>query len=83
MNLSLQAGETPEPPQVTICDTADCSWPTLAMIYPSHNPQKPVAVAVQKDGVLTTVQIDLAHASGLLSALASIIQHHLESERRR
>jgi hypothetical protein len=33
--------------------------------------------------VLSIVQIDLAHASGLLTALASILQHQLEAERRR
>jgi hypothetical protein len=53
------------------------------MIYPSHNPEKPVAVAVQRDGVLSIVQIDVAHASGLLTALASILQRELEAERRR
>ena len=80
---SPQAGETPTPKPVTISDTAVSSWPSLAMIYPSHNPGKPVAVAVQRDGVLTTVQIDIAHASGLLTALAGMIQAHLEAERRR
>lgn len=71
------------PPQDTTSGIPGYSSPSLAMIYPSHNPEKPVAVAVQRDGVLSVVQIDIAHASGLLTALASILQHHLEAERRR
>ena len=71
------------PPQDTTSGTPGYSSPSLAMIYPSHNPEKPVCVAVQRDEVLSIVQIDIAHASGLLAALAGIIQHHLEAERRR
>lgn len=59
------------------------SSPSLAMVYPSHNPEKPVAVAVQRDGALSIVQIDIAHAAGLMTTLAGIIQHHLEAERRK
>lgn len=77
------AGETPAQAQATTAGMPGYSSPSLAMIYPSHNPEKPVCVAVQRDGVLSIVQIDLAHASGLLTALASILQHHLEAERRR
>lgn len=80
---SPQAGETPKLTPGTTSDTPALSWPSLAMIYPSHNPEKPVAVAVQRNGVLTTVQIDIAHASGLLGQLAGMIQAHLEAERRR
>lgn len=75
------AGETPAPAPATTAGIPGYSSPSLAMIYPSHNPEKPVAVAVQRDGVLSIVQVDLAHASGLLTALASILQHHLEAER--
>ena len=78
-----QAGETQAQAQGTTAGIPGYSSPSLAMIYPSHNPQAPVAVAVQRDGVLSIVQIDLAHASGLLTALAGIIQQHLEAERRR
>lgn len=76
-------GSTQMPTQDITSGIPDYSSPSLAMVYPSHNPEKPVAVAVQRDGVLSIVQIDLAHASGLLTALASIIQQHLEAERRR
>lgn len=83
MSQSRPDGSTPTPKPDTTSDTHGLSWPSLAMVYPTHNPEKPVAVAVQRDGVLTTVQIDIAHASGLLTALAGILQHHLEAERRR
>lgn len=76
-------GETQAQVQATTGGILGYSSPSLAMVYPSHNPQTPVAVAVQRDGVLSIVQVDLAHASGLLSALAGIIQQHLEAERRR
>lgn len=76
-------GSTQMPTQDTTSGILGCSSPSLAMVYPSHNPEKPVAVAVQRDGVLSIVQIDIAHASGLLTALAGIIQQHLEAERRR
>lgn len=83
MSPSRPDGSTPTPRLGITSDTPGLSWPSLAMIYPSHNPKKPVAVAVQRDGVLTAVQIDIAHASGLLAALAGMIQAHLEAERRR
>lgn len=76
-------GSTQMPTQDTTSGIPAYSSPSLAMVYPSHNPEKPVAVAVQREGVLSIVQIDLAHASGLLTALAGIIQQHLEAERRR
>lgn len=82
-STSRPAGETQDQGRATTAGIPGYSSPSLAMIYPSHNPQTPVAVAVQRDGVLSIVQIDLAHASGLLSALASILQHQLEAERRR
>ena len=78
-----QAGATQAQAPATTGGIPGYSSPSLAMIYPSHNTGKPVAVAVQRDGVLSIVQVDLAHASGLLSALAGIIQQHLEAERRR
>ena len=76
-------GSTQMPTQDTTSGIPGYSSPPLAMVYASHNPEKPVAVAVQRDGVLSIVQIDIAHASGLLTALAGIIQQHLEAERRR
>ena len=82
-STSRPAGETQAQGQGTTGAIPGYSSPSLAMIYPSHNPERPVAVAVQRDGVLSIVQIDLAHASGLLTALASILQHQLEAERRR
>lgn len=82
-STSPPAGKTPVQAQATTASIPGYSSPSLAMIYPSHNPERPVAVAVQRDGVLSVVQIDIAHASGLLTALASILQHHLEAERRR
>lgn len=82
-STSRPAGETQAQAQGTTGAIPGYSSPSLAMIYPSHNPEKPVAVAVQRDGVLSIVQIDLAHASGLLTALASILQRELEAERRR
>jgi hypothetical protein len=82
-STSPPAGETPAQAQDRTGGILGYSSPSLAMIYPSHNPEKPVCVAVQRDGVLSIVQIDIAHASGLLTALASILQHQLEAERRR
>lgn len=82
-STSPPAGETPAPAQDRTGGIPGYSSPSLAMIYPSLSPEKPVAVAVQRDGVLSIVQIDIARASGLLTALASILQHHLEAERRR
>ncbi len=82
-STSPPAGEMPAQAQATTAGMPGYSSPSLAMIYPSHNPEKPVAVAVQRDGVLSIVQIDLAHASGLLTALAGILQQNLEAERRR
>lgn len=82
-STSPPAGETPAQAQATTAGIPGYSSPSLAMIYPSHNPEKPVAVAVQRDGVLSIVQIDIGHASGLLTALASILQQSLETERRR
>lgn len=79
----LPDGETQAQAQATTGGIPGYSSPSLAMVYPSHNPEKPVAVAVQRDGVLSIVQIDIAHASGLLTALASILQHQIEAERRR
>lgn len=78
-----QAGETPGPAPATTGGIPGYSSPSLAMVYPSHNREKPVAVAVQRDGMLSIAQIDLAHAAGLMTALAGIIQYHLEAERRR
>jgi hypothetical protein len=82
-STSPPAGEMPAQAQATTAGMPGYSSPSLAMIYPSHNPERPVAVAVQRDGVLSIVQIDIAHASGLLTALAGILQQHLEAERRR
>ena len=78
-----RAGATQAQAPATTGGIPGYSSPSLAMIYPIHNPEMPVAVAVQRDGVLSIVQIDVAHASGLLTALASILQRELEAERRR
>jgi hypothetical protein len=52
--------------------------PTLAMIYPSHNRETPIAVAVQKDGVLTIAQITLQHAAGLAATLTNLVATEIE-----
>ena len=55
--------------------------PTLAMIYPSHNRETPIAVAVQKDGVLTIAQITLQHAAGLAATLTNLVATEIERRR--
>jgi hypothetical protein len=47
---------TISPPTTDTTDAIAGSYrgPTLAMIYPSHNTKTPIAVAVQRDGMLVT-----------------------------
>jgi len=55
--------------------------PTLAMIYPSHNRETPIAVAVQRDGVLTIAQVTLQHAAGLVATLSHLVATEIERRR--
>lgn len=55
--------------------------PELAFVYPTHNPEKPVAVAVQRDGALSIVQVSVRHAAGLVATLAHLVAQHVERNR--
>jgi hypothetical protein len=55
--------------------------PQLAMVYPSHNPATPVAVAVQTDGQLVIVQVTLQHAAGLAATLAHLVAREIEGDK--
>jgi len=70
-------------PHLDIMESGPDSYkgPTLAMIYPSHNRETPIAVAVQKDGVLTIAQITLQHAAGLAATLTNLVANEIERRR--
>jgi hypothetical protein len=70
-------------PHLDIMESGPDSYrgPTLAMIYPSHNRETPIAVAVQKDGVLTIAQITLQHAAGLAATLTNLVATEIERRR--
>jgi hypothetical protein len=74
---------TISPPTTDTTDAIAGSYrgPTLAMIYPSHNRETPIAVAVQKDGVLTIAQITLQHAAGLAATLTNLVATEIERRR--
>jgi len=74
---------TISPPHLDTMDGGPDSYrgPTLAMIYPSHNLETPIAVAVQKDGVLTIAQITLQHAAGLAATLTNLVATEIERRR--
>jgi hypothetical protein len=50
-------------------------------VYPSHNRDTPIAVAVQKDGVLTIAQVTLQHAAGLAATLSNLVATEIERKR--
>ena len=70
-------------PHLDIMESGPDSYkgPTLAMVYPSHNRETPIAVAVQKDGVLTIAQITLQHAAGLAATLTNLVATEIERRR--
>ena len=70
-------------PHLDIMESGPDSYkgPTLAMIYPSHNRETPIAVAVQKDGVLTIAQVTLQHAAGLAATLTNLVATEIERRR--
>jgi hypothetical protein len=82
MTQPLMAG-TISPPHPDTTDGGLDSYrgPTLAMIYPSHNKDTPIAVAVQRDGVLTIAQITLQHAAGLAATLTQLVATEIERKR--
>ena len=72
---------SPPHPDTTAGGPVSYSGPTLAMVYPSHNKDTPIAVAVQKDGVLTIAQITLQHAAGLAATLSNLVATEIERKR--
>lgn len=70
-------------PHLDIMESGPDSYrgPTLAMIYPSNNRETPIAVAVQRDGVLTIAQITLQHAAGLAATLTNLVATEIERRR--
>lgn len=70
-------------PHLDIMENGPDSYrgPTLAMVYPSHNRETPIAVAVQKDGVLTIAQVTLQHAAGLAATLTNLVATEIERRR--
>ena len=82
MTQPLTDGTISAPHRDTMADGPDSyRGPTLAMIYPSHNRETPIAVAVQKDGVLTIAQITLQHAAGLAATLTNLVATEIERRR--
>jgi hypothetical protein len=71
---------TISPPTTDTTDAIAGSYrgPTLAMVYPSHDPLNPIAVAVQRDGTLVVAQITLQHAAGLAATLSNIVATEIE-----
>jgi hypothetical protein len=71
---------TISPPTTDTTDAIAGSYrgPTLATIYPSHNTKTPIAVAVQRDGMLVVAQITLQHAAGLAATLAHLVATEIE-----
>ena len=54
----------------------------LAMVYPTGDKARPIAVAVQVDGVLRVSRLTLQHAAGLAATLANLVATEIERGRR-
>lgn len=52
------------------------------MVYPTGDKARPIAVAVQVDGVLRVSRLTLQHAAGLAATLANLVATEIERGRR-